>query len=62
MKRNVFLSSAARTEPSGTEAARACNGNVFTVAKLMGHASIATTQRYVGWTPAGAETVAAMFT
>ncbi len=41
----------------GTEAARVSNGNVVLVAQLMGHDSIQTTQRYIGWTPAGAEVV-----
>ncbi len=41
----------------GTEAARVSNGNVVLVAQLMGHESIQTTQRYIGWTPAGAEVV-----
>ncbi len=41
----------------GTEAARVSNGNVVLVAQLMGHESIQTTQRYIGWTPAGAEIV-----
>ena len=41
----------------GTEAARVANGSLVLVAQLMGHASISTTQRYVGWTPAGADFV-----
>jgi len=45
----------------GTEAAKASNGNIVLVAQMMGHSAIQTTQRYIGWTPAGAETVAAMF-
>lgn len=45
----------------GTEAAKAANGNVVLVAQLMGHSSIQTTQRYIGWTPAGADVVRAMF-
>lgn len=45
----------------GTEAARASNGNVVLVAQLMGHESIQTTQRYLGWTPAGASVVEAMY-
>ncbi|MEZ5298304.1 MAG: tyrosine-type recombinase/integrase, partial [Ilumatobacteraceae bacterium] len=44
----------------GTEAARVSNGNVVLVAQLMGHASVQTTQRYIGWTPAGAEVVQQM--
>lgn len=44
----------------GTEAARVSNGNVVLVAQLMGHESIQTTQRYIGWTPAGADVVQAL--
>jgi integrase len=45
----------------GTEAARAANGNIVLVAQLMGHDSIATTQRYLSWSPAGADVVQAMY-
>lgn len=44
-----------------TEAVKAANGNVVLVAQLAGHESIQTTQRYIGWTPAGADVVRAMF-
>ena len=37
-----------------TSAAERCNGNVIQVAKLLGHVSVVTTQRYVGWNPDGA--------
>jgi len=37
------------------------NGNIVLVAQLMGHESIQTTQRYIGWTPADADTIAARF-
>jgi len=41
----------------GTAAARAAHGDVFTVAHLMRHASVTTTQRYVAWTATGADVV-----
>ncbi len=37
-----------------TSAAERCNGNLVLVAKLLGHVSVVTTQRYVGWNPDGA--------
>lgn len=44
-----------------TEAARRSNGNAYDVAKLMRHASIATTQRYVKWGRTGADVVLQMY-
>jgi integrase/recombinase XerD len=37
-----------------TTTAERCNGNLVLVAHLLGHASVTTTQRYVGWNPEGA--------
>lgn len=44
----------------GTAVAVRCNGNVWTVARLMRHSSISTAQRYVRWVPDGAEMVAGL--
>lgn len=44
-----------------TEAARRSNGNLVLVAALLGHTSVLTTQRYVGWNPDGAYVVADMY-
>jgi integrase/recombinase XerC len=44
-----------------TEAARVSNGNMVLVAQLMGHASMATTQRYVALTGAGWDIVDALY-
>jgi len=44
-----------------TSAAEACNGNLVLVAKLLGHVSVVTTQRYVGWDPDGAGIVGALY-
>jgi integrase/recombinase XerD len=40
-----------------TSTAERCNGNLVLVAKLLGHASVVTTQRYVGWNPEGGDIV-----
>lgn len=45
----------------GTELARLSGGNLVLVAKLMGHESMETTKRYVGWMPEGADLVAQLF-
>ncbi len=45
----------------GTEACTASGGNVVVAAQLLGHTSIQTTMRYIGWTPDATEVVAAMF-
>jgi len=45
----------------GTELAKITNGNLLQVQRLMGHASAQTTQRYIGWAPAGAEYIAQLF-
>ena len=45
----------------GTEAARQSNGNLVVVAQLMGHESVTTTQRYVGWTPDAAAVIDGMY-
>ena len=44
----------------GTAAARKANGNMLTVATLMRHASISTSQRYVRWNADGAAIVAGL--
>jgi site-specific recombinase XerD len=44
-----------------TEAARVSGGNMVLVAQLMGHASMATTQRYVALTGAGWDVVDALY-
>jgi integrase/recombinase XerD len=44
-----------------TTTAERCNGNLVLVAKLLGHASVTTTQRYVGWNPDGAGIVDALY-
>lgn len=44
----------------GTAIAVRSNGNVWTVARLMRHASIGTAQRYVRWVPDGAELVSGL--
>ncbi len=45
-----------------TELARQSNGNVVLVASQLGHASIATTQRYMKWLPDGADAISRLFT
>lgn len=45
----------------GTEVAKRANGNLVLVARLMGHASVTTTQRYVSWSPDGRELVAGLY-
>lgn len=45
----------------GTEAARLSGGNMVLVQQLMGHASVQTTERYVGWAAPGAEVVGRLF-
>lgn len=45
----------------GTEAAAVARGDLVLVAGLMGHESVTTTQRYVGYRPDGAAVVAGMF-
>ena len=45
----------------GTELARQCNGNLVLVARLMGHKSMNTTRRYVGWNPGGVDAVDGLF-
>lgn len=45
-----------------TEAAVQSNGNAVTVQKLLGHASMATSQRYLGWSPDAVAVVASLFT
>jgi integrase/recombinase XerD len=45
----------------GTELAARCNGNLVLVARVMGHASVNTTMRYVGWQPDGVDAVNGMF-
>lgn len=44
-----------------TQLARRANGNVVAVAKLMGHESTATTERYMGWSPETAELVVGLY-
>lgn len=46
----------------GTEAARAANGDLLTVALLMGHESMNTTRGYVGWSGKTAAVVGRMYT
>jgi site-specific recombinase XerD len=41
--------------------ARQSNGNLVVVAQLMGHESVTTTQRYVGWTPDAAAVIDGMY-
>ena len=44
-----------------TEAARVSGGNVVLVQQLLGHVSLSTTQRYMGWHPVGAGVVEQLF-
>lgn len=46
----------------GTEVARQSNGNAVTVQKLLGHADMSTSQRYLGWTPDAVAVVENLFT
>lgn len=46
----------------GTELARATEGNVILIARLLGHADISTSMTYVGWAGGpGAEAIGAMY-
>lgn len=45
----------------GTEVARQSNGNAVTVQKLLGHADMSTSQRYLGWTPDAEAVVASLY-
>lgn len=45
----------------GTAVARRSGGNMVLVAKLLRHASVTTSQRYVAWDPAGAEVIDALY-
>jgi integrase len=45
----------------GTQAARRTNGNLVAVAKLMRHAEVATSQRYVEWRAMGHEIVTGLY-
>lgn len=45
----------------GTELARLSGGNLVLVARLMGHDSMETTKRYIGWMPEGADLVGRLF-
>lgn len=45
----------------GTEVARQSNGNAVTVQKLLGHADMSTSQRYLGWTPDAEAVVANLY-
>lgn len=46
----------------GTELARATEGNIVLVARIMGHEDVSTSMRYVGWAGGpGADAVAAMY-
>jgi integrase/recombinase XerD len=45
----------------GTELARLSGGNLVLVARLMGHESMETTKRYIGWLPEGADLVGQLF-
>lgn len=44
-----------------TEIAQRANGNLVIVAKLMGHESVLTTERYVAWTPESTHLVNQMY-
>lgn len=44
-----------------TEMTRQAQGDIFTVATVMGHSSVNDTMRYAGWSGAGAEIIARMF-
>lgn len=44
-----------------SEMIRRANGDIFTVATVMGHSSVNDTMKYAGWSGAGAEIVASMF-
>lgn len=45
----------------GTDLARASGGNLVLVAKLMGHESMETTKRYVGWDPEGSAVIERLY-
>jgi len=45
----------------GTNLAKVTNGNVLAVRDLMRHSSVATTQRYIGWSPDSAGIVASLY-
>lgn len=44
-----------------TQLARRSGGNVVAVAALMGHESVATTERYTGWVPEVADLVEGLY-